>query len=210
MPDRTVAPAFQKTIDLHLPVPALVGNIGTQPVFHLPGLRQNIIKVEVVFSAGKWVEPKLGVSHFTAMMLEKGTTSKNSVEISAALDLYGASLEISPGFDFLSVSLYVLRTKLRDIFPLFLEIVSSPDFQLRELSMMAEIFRQNLKVNNEKTSYLASRKIRAKIFGEFHPYGSTIEQSDIDELSASDLSTFFKRSFAVHSAYVLGEFTGLA
>src|ERR1700712_135300 len=117
MLDRTVAPPFQKTSALALPEPVIISDPGRQPIFYLTGLRQEIVKVEIIFNAGKWVETKNGVSHFTSMMLEKGTAKKSSVDIAGSLDLYGASLEISPGFDFVSVSLYVLKSKLSDIFP---------------------------------------------------------------------------------------------
>src|SRR5450432_1105640 len=111
MLNRKFAPPFQKTISLSLPDPAEIGLSSGIKVFCFEGIKQNILKVEIIFSAGKWAEPKIGLSHFTSMMLEKGITKKTSAEIAETLDRYGASLEISPGFDYVSVALYSLRVK---------------------------------------------------------------------------------------------------
>jgi zinc protease len=205
MLDRTIAPPFQKTLALSLPDPADIGGGSGFSVFHLSGLPQNVVKLEVIFNSGKSVESKIGLSHFTSVMLEKGTVGRTSAQIAATLDRYGASLEINPGFDFVSVSLFSLKEKLRDIFPVYLEIMTYPSFPEKEWQLMLDIFKQNLKVNNEKTSFVASKFIRRNIFGKDHPYGSTVEEHDAEAIQAADLHLFFKEAFTVQSAWVLGD-----
>jgi zinc protease len=205
MLNRKLAPPFQKTISLSLPDPAEIQLSSGIKIFYFEGIKQNIVKVELIFSAGKWAEPSIGLSHFTSMMLEKGTAKKNSAEIAETLDRYGASLEIGPGFDFVSVSLYSLKNKLRNIFPVFLEILTEPAFPEKEWIQMRDIFLQNLKINNEKTSYLASKIIRQNVFGETHPYGSSLEEANVNLIQPDKLITFFKSAFHVHSVYIVGD-----
>ena len=207
MLNRKLAPPFQKTLSLSLPSPVEITLSSGVKVFLVQGIQQNVVKIEVVFDAGKWYEPKIGLSHFTATLLEKGTSTKTAEEIANTLDYYGASLEIQAGFDFVSVSLYALMTQWKNVFPVFLEIVREPSFPEKEWNLTKEIFLQNLKVNNEKTSYRASALIRAAVFGEGHPYGSSIEEENVRSIIPSDFHDFFKTSFNIHSIYGVGNFT---
>ena len=204
MLNRKLAPPFQKTLSLSLPQPVEDKLASGFTLFGIPGIEQNVVKVEVVFHAGKWLETKTGLSHFTAALLEKGTSTKTAKEIADTLDHYGANLEVSPGFDFVSVALYSLKTNLEHVFPLFLEILQDPFFPENEWVLLKEIFLQNLKINNEKTSYRASSLIRKNIFGETHPYGSSIEEPEVQAIAPTDFQNFFKATFKVHSIYWVG------
>ena len=140
-------------------------------------------------------------------MLEKGTSNKSAQDIADTLDLYGASLEVSPGFDFVSVSLYALKSKLADVFPLFLEILTDPVFPESEWILAKDIFLQNLKISLEKTSYRAGNIFRGHLYGGAHPYGSTIGEQAVNAIASSDFSTFFRTHYKVHSIYWVGNLT---
>src|SRR5260221_679124 len=101
MLNRLSAPAFSKTFSFELPQPEIIRlNDGLDFVF-LSGLQQEVFKFEIIFKAGKWWEHKKGLSHFTAIMLDKGASSKSSREIAGHFDYFGAQIEISPGYDLL-------------------------------------------------------------------------------------------------------------
>src|SRR6185295_8603778 len=106
-----------------------------------------------------------------------------------------AQIEISPGYDFTSVSLYGLKKYFDQIFPVFWEILTQPSFDQTEFDLEKDIFIQNLKVNNEKNSFVASKFLRKNIFGTSHPYGSAIEENDVNKLTREDLSGFFALHF---------------
>jgi len=204
MLDRKTAPGHAEINSFTLPSPEITLLSSGVPMFILRGLTQRVVKVELIFKAGKWFESKKGLSHFTATMLEKGTVYRTSFEIADFFDRHGASIEISPGFDFISVSLYSLTKNITTVLPLFLELVTSSVFPEDELTIQKEIFNQSLKINNEKTSYVASKLIRQQLFGKFHPYGNTIEEEDIYQLSREDLSDFFYDHFSLNQVFVVG------
>jgi predicted Zn-dependent peptidase len=204
MLDRKSAPHFAEIKDFHLPSPEIVKLTNGIPLVLFEDVKQKVLKIELVFKAGKWFEPKHGVAHFTAQMLERGTSNKTSYQIAEAFDQFGCSIEINAGFDFTSLSLYTLSRNLSNVLSLFCEIVSTPSFPESEFTLMKDVFRQNLKINNKKNSYVAGKAIRQNIFGSEHPYGSSIEESDVDNLTTLDLSNFFKTHFALHEIYVTG------
>lgn len=204
MLDRKTAPGHTAINSFTLPSPEIYELSNGTPLIMLRGVSQLIIKIELVFKAGKWFESKKGVSYFTTQMLEKGTSYKNSFEIADFLDRHGASVEVSPGLDFVSVSLFSLTKNINRVLPLFLELVTSSVFPEEELILQKEIFNQTLRINNEKTSYVASKLIRQHLFGNIHPYGMSIEENDVNQLNRHDLDNFFHQHFTLTKAFVVG------
>ena len=206
MLDRTLAPPFNRSTSFELIQPQkriLEG--GAEAYFTLGGT-QEVSKVEIVFAAGRWVEKNWGASYFTSNLLSKGTKKKTSSEIAHLLDLYGAHLEINPGLDFVSVSLYILNKNFEPAILLFLELLKESVFPQEEFDLLKSIYLQNLKVNYEKTSFLASRLVRKNLFGEAHPYGKELDEADIHQLSREGLvqhySTFFTKGTVLVSGRV--------
>jgi zinc protease len=208
MLDRKTAPQFAEIKDFHLPSPEIIELTNGIPLVLYEDVQQKVIKIELVYKAGKWFESKRGVSHFTAQMLERGTTKRNSYQIAEAFDQFGCSTEVNAGFDFTSLSLYTLSKNLTSVLPVFCEVASSPSFPQSEFTLMKDVFRQNLKINNKKNSYVAGKTIRQNIFGSEHPYGSSLEESDVDNLSREDLVAFFNTQFVLHEIYITGALRG--
>ena len=205
MLDRKSAPQFIEIATSNLPSPEIITLDNGIPLVQFSKVNQEVLRIELVFKAGKWYEPKVGLSYFTSHLLDKGTQSKSSFQIAEIFDQFGSSVEINAGFDFVSVSLYTLTNNINKVFPLFCEIAHYPSFPDSEFTLLKDIFRQNLKINNEKSSYLASKAIRQNIFGSNHPYGSSITESDLDLLTRQDLVNFFQTRFSLHEVYITGK-----
>lgn len=195
MLDRTVQPAFRKSSSFDLIHPETITLKNKLPITVVRGGEQDVAKIEFVFEAGKWYESYPGVSYFTAHQLQKGTVSKSSYQISNETEQLGVHVEVSPGHDFSSVALYGITKNIQETFELAREIITAPSFQEHELSQMKAIYNQSLKINLEKTSYLASLELRKKLFGEDHPYGRDADLSDVADLQRSWLIDFHKERF---------------
>ena len=182
MLDRKSAPQCAEIKNFHLPAPEILELTNGIPLVLFKDVQQQVLKIELVFNAGKWFETKRGAAHFTAQMLEKGTPNKTSYQIAEVFDRFGCSVEVSAGYDFTSISLYVLSKNINKVLPLFCEIVTSPSFPESEFLLLKDVFKQNLKINSKKNSYVAGKTIRQNIFGEQHPYGGSVESDDVDGL----------------------------
>jgi zinc protease len=204
MLDRKLAPPFSHSHSIELPKVKTINISKDVEAICFDQVKQAIVKIDVVYRAGKWFENISGISHFTAHMLEKGTSNKNSTEIADTFERYGAQIEIASGFDYVTVSLYSLSNKLREVLPLFIEILQAPVFPAEELALLKSIFAQNLKVNNEKNSFVASKIIRKNIFGESHSYGSSIEESYLAKINTTNVKEFFVTYFSPYEVYIIG------
>lgn len=204
MLNRKSAPQFAEIKRFHLPTPEIIMLDNGVPLIQFDKVNQEVLRIELIFKAGKWFETKKGTSYFTAHLLDKGTLSKNSLQIAETFDLFGSSIEVNPGFDFTSLSLYTLSKNIKKVLPLFCEIALSPAFPDSEFTLLKDIFKQNLKINKEKSSYLAGKLIRQNIFGSNHPYGNSVDESEVEDLTQADLINFFKAKFHLHEVYVTG------
>lgn len=204
MLDRKSAPQCAEIKNFHLPAPEILELTNGIPLVLFKDVQQQVLKIELVFNAGKWFETKRGAAHFTAQMLEKGTPNKTSYQIAEVFDRFGCSVEVSAGYDFISISLYVLSKNINKVLPLFCEIVTSPSFPESEFLLLKDVFKQNLKINSKKNSYVAGKAIRQNIFGDQHPYGSSIEADDVDKLTREDLLNYFSNHFVLHEVYITG------
>jgi predicted Zn-dependent peptidase len=190
MLDRTVAPPFVKSANYYLPSFSLKTLANGCSLVVLPSVQQELIKIELVFYAGKWFESFPGQAHFTAMMLEKGTPTKSALEIATFFDHQGAQIEISPGLDFTSISLYSLTRNAERTFKYLLSIIRESSFPEEELSLQKDIFVQNLRVNQEKNSFVAGQWIRKLLFGNRHPYGNSLTAEDVQMLTRLHLTQY--------------------
>lgn len=193
MLDRTAAPSFVKTSTFNLLTPEEFELSNGLHVFLVPGGFQDVMKIEFVFEAGRWFEQKTAAAYFTSQLLSKGTRHKSSYDIAQLFDQYGAHLEISPGLDYVSISLYTLSKNLVPVLDLLIEILSEPSFPEKEFRQTQIVFNQNLKVNNEKTSFVASQLFRKNLFGGSHPYGIEVAEKDANALDIDDLSKHFRQ-----------------
>lgn len=191
MLDRTIAPPFQKTTRFDLLEPSTHNLSNGIPIHYLSGGQQEVIKIELIFKAGRWYETKWGAAHFMANLLMKGTSRKSSFDIASVFDFYGAHVEINPGLDVVSVSLYSLTKNLQPVLELLYEIITESVFPERELEQSKIIFLQNLKVNKEKTSYQAGKYFRKHLFGDVHPYGKELDENEVETINQDDLKAHY-------------------
>lgn len=204
MIDRKSAPPFSALTSFQLPAPEVILLSNGCNLVHLDTVKQDVIKIELLFKAGKWFEPAPGISHFTAQLLDKGVPGKSAYQIATWFDLFGASVEINAGLDFTSVSLYALASNVHETLPLFFQLLAEPTFSEDELAQSKAIFIQNLKLNLEKNSFVAGRNIRRNIFGEVHPYGATLDEAQVGAVSSNSLSEYFSKRFSLYEVYVTG------
>lgn len=205
MLDRTLAPPFQRSTAFDLIHPEKETLRGGAIAYFILGGTQDVSKIEIIFPAGRWVEKIWGASYFSSNLLSKGTSRKASFDIAQQLDCYGAHLEISAGFDFVSISLYILNKNFEASLTLFVELLTDSIFPQEELDLLKSIYLQNLKVNQEKTSFHASKLVRKNIFGESHPYGKEIEEKEVEKITQSVVVDHYSKLFKTATILISGK-----
>jgi zinc protease len=170
---------------------------------------QPVIRIEFVFKGGKWFQPSPGVASLTAKMLKEGTEKHSAKQIADITDFYGASLEVSHGFDRTTVTLYCLSKFLSDLLPLTFEIIEHPSFPQEEFDLLKQRIIQSLAVDKQKNSYLATETFTIAIYGQGHPYATFTSEEEVAAVEKYSLKSFHEKAYQYSNAeiFITGDIT---
>lgn len=195
MPDRTKAPHTSKIEAIHFEapehylldngIPVYAINLGTQPV----------LKLEVVFQAGRPYEHKYLVARTTAALLKEGSRRHSSAEIAETIDFYGGTLSVPVNLDTSNIVLYCLERHFRRLLPLVAELLTSPAFPKNELTAFQDRNVKRLEVDLQRNDVVAYRQITEEIFGPEHVYGYNSTAELYRGVSLDDLHQHFESHF---------------
>lgn len=166
------------------------------------GVEQELIRVELIFHGGRWYEPKKVISRTVCSLMQKGTSTKSAKQIADSIDYFGAHVEIHPGQDFTSMSIFCLRKYLAEILPIAEEILLDATFPEEELNMFIARKKQKLRINAQNTDFHADRKFSAVLFGDAHPYGYSMTEETLDDLQRDDLVRYHRNHYNPGSAMI--------
>jgi len=192
MVNRSVAPKYYQPQNFNLPKPEIIQLSKGNHLFLLPLGDQPVIKLEFIFKAGLRFESNPGIAFFTSKMLTEGTGKFASNKVSEIFDQYGAFIEIQPGFDYTNISIHIPTDHLSSIKDVISEILFHPVFPNHELDLLKQIQTQQIRVNLQKNSFVASRLFRSKMF-HGHPYGHVMDEESIQTLTQSQIKEFYDK-----------------
>lgn len=190
--DRVKSPAFQTIQQVSIPKIESIMLSNGIPVHYISIGEQPVVKLEISFDAGNWYEKQNGVSLYVAKMLGEGTKKYSSSQISAFFDQYGAFIEFGHGLDRANITVYGLTKYLPTLLPMIKEILEDAIFPEDELEKFKKIQLQTLEVNAGKTSFIANKVFRKKVFGDNHSYGNSLDEEAIQAINRDTLLDFYQ------------------
>ncbi|MFC7666000.1 M16 family metallopeptidase [Hymenobacter humi] len=202
MLDRTVAPPVQPLARVTLPAADVLTLPSGARLHVLANDAQPVVRLQAVFRAGKTAEPRPGLASVTARMLLEGTTTRTARQIADEVAFYGASLECDAGFDRSTLTLYCLTRHLPALLPLVTDVLTNPAFPEAELQQLKTRTIQNVSVERQKTSYLASERFNELQFGSETPYGRPFDSATYQALTVAEAQAFHQTAYAFGNAEV--------
>ncbi len=172
-------------------------------VYYLEGGTEDFVKVELIFFAGSYHQPKPLISFSTANLLRTGSLSHSRREINELLDFYSAHLQVEAFKDFVSVSIFVLNKHLEPALELLAELVLRPTFPEDEMRSFLKNQKQLHLINQKKVQHLARTYFSELVYGEQHPYGYRVKPEDFDKPSRDDLAAFHRSWFCPCNAFCI-------
>ena len=200
MLDRTLAPPVQPLARVALPAAEVTTLPGGARLHVLANAAQPVVRLQAVLRAGKLAEPVPGLASITARMLLEGTTTRTARQIADEVAFYGASLECDSGFDRATLTLYCLTRHLPLLLPLVLDVLTNPAFPTEELEQLKTRTIQNVRVERQKTSYLATERFNELLFGADTAYGRPFDEAAYQGLSAGQARDFHQAAWSLAGA----------
>ncbi len=140
---------------------------------------------------------KLGTANFAVSMLDEGTRSRSSLQISAEAERLGAQLGSGCGLDTCSVSLDALKQNTDASLALFADVVRNPDFSQEEIDRVRGRWINGIKREKTQAQSMALRTLPPLLYGANHAYGIPFTgsgtEASISSLTRADLQAFHQR-----------------
>ena len=180
-------PPIREIENVHLPQPLIFELDNGIPVYDSRLGTEDVLKMEMVFEAGRPQEKKRLASRVTNQMLKEGAGSRSAAEIAETVDFYGGTLGTPVNLDNSSVVLFSMKKYFHELLPLVAEVVSEPLFKEEELVSYLKRSKQKLLVDLSKNDVVAYRSITQEIFGESHFYGYNSTPQLYETITRADI-----------------------
>lgn len=188
--DRTVAPSLREIQNIRLPAIQRFQLSNGIPVFNINAGNQEVVKVELIFDAGRWQEPQRAIAGTTSKLLLEGTSAKSAQQLAEEIDFYGANIGSEATIDYGLVTLFTLNKHVDHLFPLLREVIYDATFPEKELSTYIQNSKQRLMVSLQKVDFLAHKAFNEQLYGSGYPSGYTTTPEDYDGIDVTSLRSF--------------------
>lgn len=158
----------------------------------------------VFYGGGKVYESKVGLSAFSADMLNRGSEKRGEIEFADALESNAISLGVSSGLESLTFDISFLSEKRGIALDLLRELLQSPNFTRSAFNQSQIALKSEILSKENNFDYIASKNLNKLIFkGTPLENASLGEISDIENIKLSDIEGFVSRVLNLENAVIL-------
>lgn len=172
-------------------------------VLAIEGAARPILRVELLFRAGRSFETGRVLGRATNLMLAEGSLDRSASEIENFFDFYGTNLQMTRTSDWASITVYTVLPHLEAILPVLAEVITQPKFEERELARFIKRNLQSLREIQTDPDSIADEEISARLFGEEHPYGYRVKPEHYKALTPERLAAFHREAYVAQNGILL-------
>jgi zinc protease len=197
--DRSKVPATGAPPSLNLPPPqrAKLSN-GLQVVVverHNAPVVDLTLIADAGFAADSQAKP--GTARLTMLMLQEGTRTRTSPEISDRVESLGATIGVGNSLDRSYLNMNALSARLGESLELYGDVLMNPTFPEKELERLRGQTLATIQQEKAQPQAIINRLAPRLLFGEGHAYSNPSSGTGTEEavsgLKSADLATFYKR-----------------
>ena len=148
-----------------------------------------------------------GTAGLAMTMLDQGTGTRDTLEISENLAQLGAQLRAGSNLDYSFVSLSALKENLNESLAIYSDVILNPAFPEEELSRQKRLSISQIQREKTTPMSMALRIFPALIYGEGHAYSLPMTGSGTEEaitaLAREDLLAFHDTWFKPNNATMI-------
>jgi zinc protease len=137
-------------------------------------------------------------------MLDEGTKSRSSLQISEELALLGANLNSGSNLDMSSVSLSALKANLDPSLNIFADVVLNPAFPEEDFKRLQKQQLDRIQREKSEPLQMALRVFPGLLYGKGHAYGNPFTgsgtEASVSKLSRADADKFHQTWFKSNNA----------
>jgi zinc protease len=172
-----------------------------------------VVNMNLVVKTGGAADPddRAGLANVTANMLDEGTRTRSTLDISNALVAIGANVNTNAGWDSSNASLLTLTRNLDRALDIYSDVVLNPTFPEAELKRINDQRLTAFKQRRDDANAIAGIVFPALLYGRNHPYGHPLtgDETSVAATAAADVRKFYETYYRPNNAalIVVGDVT---
>lgn len=168
-----------------------------------------VVNMQLLFDAGyasdQFSVP--GTSSMAMSMLDEGTKTRSSLEISEELAQLGASVGAGSNIDVSSVTLDTLKSELDAALAVYADVILNPAFPEGELERLLKLRKAAIQREQVTPVSMALRVFPKLLYGEGHAYGLPLTGSgtlsSVDNITPESLADYHSQWFRPGNATMI-------
>jgi predicted Zn-dependent peptidase len=169
---------------------------------------QPVATVYFVIRAGSTLDPdgKSSLASYTATLMNKGTTTRDSDELAEWIESYGGDFGAGSGNDFTYVNVSILSEYLDVAYEFLADVVINPTFPEDELEKERKRAITALEFELSSPDAMADRHFNSVVYGQ-HPYAMAPTVETVEAVTRDDLVAFHAKNYVANNAilFVVGD-----
>ncbi len=196
LPDRSYPPESTSLNELTLPRISNFTLNNDIPVFLMQKHDVPIVQFILQINTGSFNDPrdKVGLSSFTASLLDEGANGLSSLELADEIDYLGANLSSISNRHSTWVSLNIPKSKLDEGLKLLYSIIVNPNLDSEELERLKKKSLTSLFQEKSQPNALARRLFNYVLYKD-HPFGFSLTESSINNININDVRKYHSDYF---------------
>jgi zinc protease len=166
-----------------------------------------VVSMNLVMKMGAAGDPagKAGLASLTADMLDEGTATRSSLDISDQLARIGASLNIGAGWDSTTAGLRTLTRHLDRALEIYSDVISNPAFPDKDLQRLRATRLAALRQQRDSPDAIAGLVFQTVLYGRNHPYGHPLtgDETSLGSLSGEDVRGFYETYYRPNNSSLI-------
>jgi predicted Zn-dependent peptidase len=166
-----------------------------------------VVSLNLVMKMGAAGDPagKAGLASLTADMLDEGTATRSSLDISDQLARIGSSLNIAAGWDSTTASMRSLTRHLDRALDIYADVISNPAFPDKELQRLRATRLAGLRQQRDNPEAIAGLVFQTVLYGRNHPYGHPLtgDEASLNSLSGEDVRGFYETYYRPNNSALI-------
>jgi len=142
---------------------------------------------------------KAGMADLAGQLLRAGTEKRPKAEIDEAIDFIGASLTTSSSGIFGSA----LSKHRKTLLAVMTEILYMPAFPQEEFDKLKKQSISGIISSKDSPDAIASRVADVLRYGQKHPYGETVTESTLENVTLEDCQSYYDTYFRPNISYLV-------
>jgi len=165
-----------------------------------------LVQIQLLVDAGYAADPpdRPGLASMTMTMLDEGTESRTSLEISEELALLGATLGSGADLDLGVVSMSLLEANLEASLDVFVDVIRNPAFPAADLERLRRQRIAQIRQEQAQPIGLAIRVLPPLLYGEGHAYAQPLTgsgtEASVEAMTRAELRGFHETWFKPNNA----------